>query len=272
MAPAAIRPRGSHESLHGPDHPSAIDTQAALTLCLVLDFKQQVRLAARGLAERDSHPMPESVTTPEAFYEVMAAAVLDAIDLPALLERVAMAERELDIIQEALRRADSEAKNARHQPTNDGEASEEPSIALILRGASTICEAKVTHPPHQSSLPRDGAPAGEVAGFAPEQSDAAAEYRESSTASPPHIRSKQTKATLRRQPNRPRRVSRRALVTHFHSPSWRKLLSAMRSVLPQSRHREIRGLHVEGRARAWAERFKEPTPGVQPHVSGTQFR
>ena len=123
--------------LDGPDHPSAIDTQAALTLCLVLDYKEQVKLAAKGLAERDNLPMPKSVTTPEAFYEVMAAAVLDAIDLPALLERVTRAERELEIIQEALRRADIEVKNARHQPMTDGKASEESSASAILREAST---------------------------------------------------------------------------------------------------------------------------------------
>ena len=111
------------------DHPSAIDTQTALTLCPVLDYKQQVKLAAKGLAEHDNHPMPKSVTTPDAFYEVMAAAVLDAIDLPALLERVTRAERELEIIREALSRADTEAKNARHQPMIDGEASGESSIA-----------------------------------------------------------------------------------------------------------------------------------------------
>ena len=103
----------------------------------MLDYKQQVKLATKGLAERDNQPMPKSVTTPEAFYEVMATAVLDAIDLPALLERVTRAERELEIIQEALGRADTEARKARHQPMTDGEASEESSIASILSGAGT---------------------------------------------------------------------------------------------------------------------------------------
>jgi hypothetical protein len=79
------------------------------------DYEWQVKLAAKGLSERDTHPMPKSVTTPEAFYEVMAAAALDAIDLPALLVRVSRAERDLEIIQDALRRADIEAKHARHQ-------------------------------------------------------------------------------------------------------------------------------------------------------------
>jgi len=60
-----------------------------------------VGLAAKGLRERDNHPMPKSVTTPEAFYEVMARAALDAMGLPALLERVARAERKLNITDEA---------------------------------------------------------------------------------------------------------------------------------------------------------------------------
>jgi hypothetical protein len=62
--------------------------------------------------------MPKSVTTPEAFYEVMARAALDAIGLPALLERVARAERRLRITDEALRleramhgRSDANAEN-----------------------------------------------------------------------------------------------------------------------------------------------------------------
>ena len=86
------------------------------TLCCVSDYEWHVQLAAKGMAERDNHPMPKSVTTPEAFYEVMAAAALDFAGFPALLERVARAERELEIIEEALGRADAKAKNARHQP------------------------------------------------------------------------------------------------------------------------------------------------------------
>ena len=67
------------------------------------DYEWLVELAAKGLAERDNHPMPKSMTTPEAFYEVMARAALDAIGLPALLERVARAERKLRISDEALK-------------------------------------------------------------------------------------------------------------------------------------------------------------------------
>ena len=73
----------------------------------VWDYEWHVALAAKGMAERDNHPMPKSVTTPEAFYEIMARAALDAIGLAALLERVARAERDLEVTQEALRQADS---------------------------------------------------------------------------------------------------------------------------------------------------------------------
>ena len=82
------------------------------------EYEWQVKLAAKGLAERDSRLMPKSIT-PEAFYEIMAAAALDATDLRALLERATRAERELETIQDALRRADTEAKDARHQRRPD---------------------------------------------------------------------------------------------------------------------------------------------------------
>ena len=84
------------------------------------DYEWLVELAAKGLAERDSHPMPKSITTPEAFYQVMGRAALDAIGLPALLERVARGERKLRITEEALNLeraengcADARAENAR---------------------------------------------------------------------------------------------------------------------------------------------------------------
>jgi hypothetical protein len=80
----------------------------------VSDYEWWVQLAAKGLRERDNHPMPKSVATPEAFYEVMAGAALDGIDLRALLERVERAERELETIRKTLRQADIEAENARH--------------------------------------------------------------------------------------------------------------------------------------------------------------
>jgi hypothetical protein len=212
-----------------------------------------VKLAAKGLAERDNHPMPKSVTTPEAFYEVMAAAVLDAIDLPALLERVTQAERELEIIQEALRRADAQAENARHQSMTDGKASGESSIASILRGTSTSRGPNVAQNPHPNPVPRD-----------PEHNDAAGERRRLSAGPPRPNRSRQTTPPPRQPPNRPRRASRRALANHFRSLSWRKLLPPFRSPLPQRRYLKDRGLHVDGRARAWAERFKEPTPALNP--------
>jgi hypothetical protein len=62
----------------------------------VSDYEWLVELAAKGLAERDNHLMPKSVTTPEAFYKVMARAALDAAGLQALLEDLARAEQELN--------------------------------------------------------------------------------------------------------------------------------------------------------------------------------
>ena len=83
------------------------------------EYEWLVQLAAKGLSEHDNHPMPQSVTTPEAFYEVMAGAALDGIDLRAILERLARAERELETIREALLQADTESANARHAPRRD---------------------------------------------------------------------------------------------------------------------------------------------------------
>ena len=99
------------------------------------DYQWLVEVAAKGLAERDNHPMPKSVTTPEAFYEVMARAALDAIGLPALLERVARAERKLRTNDEALKReramngwANAEAENARLRAMIDDTCSERSSV------------------------------------------------------------------------------------------------------------------------------------------------
>jgi hypothetical protein len=78
----------------------------------VWDYEWHVALAAKGMAERDNHPMPKSVTTPEAFYEIMARAALDATGFAALLERVARAERDLEITQEALRQAETRPRTA----------------------------------------------------------------------------------------------------------------------------------------------------------------
>jgi len=80
----------------------------------VSDYEWYVELAGKGLAQRDKFPMPPSVTTPEAFYEIMGGAALDAIGLRALLNRMAQAERNLETIQDALRQADAKAENARH--------------------------------------------------------------------------------------------------------------------------------------------------------------
>jgi hypothetical protein len=68
----------------------------------VSDYEWMVELAAKGMAERDKHPMPKSITTPEEFYEVEARAALDAISLRALLDEVGAlrAEREARITEE----------------------------------------------------------------------------------------------------------------------------------------------------------------------------
>lgn len=95
----------------------------------VSDYEWYVELAAKGLAERDNYPMPKSVTTPQAFYEVMASAALDAAGLRALLARVARAERDLENIREALRQADLEAEGARHRLVSDAEAPGEVLLA-----------------------------------------------------------------------------------------------------------------------------------------------
>ncbi len=61
----------------------------------VSDYELLVELAAKGLAQRDSRPMPKSVVTPEDFYDIMARSALDAIGLRGLLEDLARAEQEL---------------------------------------------------------------------------------------------------------------------------------------------------------------------------------
>ncbi len=59
------------------------------------EYEALVELAAKGLAQRDTYPMPKSVSTPESFYEVMARAALDAIGLQALLNEMKQAEEQL---------------------------------------------------------------------------------------------------------------------------------------------------------------------------------
>lgn len=81
----------------------------------ISDYQGYVKVAAKGMAERDNYPMPESVSTPEAFYEVMAGAALDAVGFRALVERLAQAMREPEITQELLRRADADSGHARHR-------------------------------------------------------------------------------------------------------------------------------------------------------------
>jgi hypothetical protein len=79
----------------------------------ISSYHQYVKVAAKGMAERDNHPLPESVTTPDAFYEVMAESALDAVGFSALVERLARAMREPGITQESLRRAGARSKHAR---------------------------------------------------------------------------------------------------------------------------------------------------------------
>jgi hypothetical protein len=83
------------------------------------DYESLVDLAAKGMAERDHHPMPKSVTTPEAFYEIMARAALEAMGLQTLLEEVARAEQEL-------RNADEGSNLAFHADTTT--PPEDPSV------------------------------------------------------------------------------------------------------------------------------------------------
>lgn len=61
---------------------------------MLSDYDYLVELAAKALAERDNHPMPEWVTTPEAFYVVMAREALDAIGLLAILAQLPPLEQE----------------------------------------------------------------------------------------------------------------------------------------------------------------------------------
>jgi hypothetical protein len=184
----------------------AIDAYWALHFVCVSDYEWHVQLAAKGMAERDNHPMPKSVTTPEAFYEVMAAAALDFAGFPALLERVARAERELEIIEEALGRADAKAKNARHQPMTYEADFSVSSFASILRGAST------GHGPERMST--DDPVLGLLSTDA-EQSETVGERRRLSAVPSPLHSSGGTRplAAFRQLPNRRARGSRRPLAT-----------------------------------------------------------
>ena len=98
---------------------AALPAQARQDGLSTPDYEWHVEMAAKGMAERDNHPMPKSVATPEAFYEVMAGAALDAVGLQALLERVARAERELEITQETGKRTGVNSEHARHQRRSD---------------------------------------------------------------------------------------------------------------------------------------------------------
>lgn len=78
------------------------------------EYEWHVHLAAKGMAERDTYPMPKSVTTAEGFYEIMAGAALEATGLRALLGRAVQAERELELLREELQLGDAKAAMGRH--------------------------------------------------------------------------------------------------------------------------------------------------------------
>ena len=91
-------------------------TLAALSrqdLVSASDCERYLKVAAKGMAQRDNYPIPRSVTTPQAFYEIMAGAALDAIDFPALLGRLERANRQLQITQEILRLAEANSEDSR---------------------------------------------------------------------------------------------------------------------------------------------------------------
>jgi hypothetical protein len=106
---------GKHTAKEQPTQIAALHREVRQDGLSTPDYEWHVEIAAKGMAERDNHPMPKSVTTPKAFYEVMAGAALDAIGLQALLERVARAERQPETTQEALRRADADSERTRHR-------------------------------------------------------------------------------------------------------------------------------------------------------------
>jgi hypothetical protein len=91
---------------------AALTRQDAVSIS---DYHRYVKAAAKGMAKRDNHPMPGFVTTPEAFYEVMAGAALDAVGFRALVQRLARAAREPEKTQEASRRPGTRSKLARHR-------------------------------------------------------------------------------------------------------------------------------------------------------------
>src|ERR1700722_1226565 len=205
-----------------PGHPRSTH-KPVLHLARMSDYGPEVKLGAKVLAERDRHLMPISATTPEAFYELMAAAVLDAIDLPALLERVTRAEQELEIVRQALRRADIEAEKARHKAMIDEEASGESTFASILRESSTNTGPVRTQNPHPRPSPRE-----------PDHRHAGGKRPRSSMLPPPFERSEHSEQTRAQPPpppsqtpsrsRRSKRGSRKIRANHFHSLSWPKLL------------------------------------------------
>jgi hypothetical protein len=127
------------------------------------EYEWHVTMAAKGMAERDNYPMPKSVTTPAAFYEIMAEAALEAAGLRGLLERVARAERELDHLQDALRNAESQTEAARHRVSAAAAVAEEtaPAPAVPAPPPSATTPGPMTTPGPTSSEPITPVPAPE---------------------------------------------------------------------------------------------------------------
>lgn len=128
----------------------------------VSDYEWHVQLAAKGIADRSAYPIPKSVTTAEAFYQIMAGAAVDATGLWTLLERVARAESDLEIIQDALRHADAKAAKARHRAMTDTAASLDfsvPSVSMqvdaerALKASPTTGGAPSPKPPAVAKTP-----------------------------------------------------------------------------------------------------------------------
>jgi hypothetical protein len=107
------------------------------------EYESLVGLAARGMSDRDDRPMPASVTTPEAFYRLMARAALDAIELRTLLDRLERTEREQERLEGSLKRLERSLRreskvSAQVRATKAGRGVAGPEIStpsLVSAGA-----------------------------------------------------------------------------------------------------------------------------------------
>jgi hypothetical protein len=76
---------------------AALDALTHHDAVTMSEYGRYVEASAKGIAERDTYPMPRSVATRKAFYEIMADAALEAIDLRSLMESLPRADRQLKI-------------------------------------------------------------------------------------------------------------------------------------------------------------------------------